>query len=236
MATSSNTVTTNTNQTISGTKTFTSINNTTYNLMDGVNNEGSLSTTATSCSLSLASGNDYSLKVGGVNVLQADVSGIVNKKYTFGRDDGVGFNTVSLSGVATNLFPIGYCWEVNSGAVTKPVSLQDLTDTASISLSRGVWAISGHIILNKGNGTYTTATKISALWNIVTGITRYPNAAGVIMSIASTSLQAQHVIPIGTINVVVTTANAVQTLTRNLTMTVGTTTSWQVNFTGVKIA
>jgi len=231
-----NYVTTNTAQTITGLKTFTSINNTTYNLMDGVNNEGSLSTTATTCSLSLPSGNNYALNVGGVNVSQADIGGVVNNKYTFGRNDGAPFTVISLTGPSANLYPIGYCWEV-LGGVTQPVNATDLTSTASISLPMGVWAISGYIVLNKGNGAYVVGSNISALWPVnIAGIKLYPNSSGVRVSIASTSTTNQHIIPIGTVNVVITTANAIQTITRNVIMTCGTTTSWQVSFTGVKIA
>jgi hypothetical protein len=91
--------------------------------------------------------------------------------------------------------------------------------------------------LNKGNGAYTTSTAVSALWNVnIAGIKLYPNSSGVRVSIASTSLVTQHVIPVGSVNLVVTTAGAIQTMTRKVIMTVGTTTSWQVSFSGVKIA
>jgi hypothetical protein len=46
----------------------------------------------------------------------------------------------------------------------------------------------------------------------------------------------QLIIPLGTVNVVVSVAGAIQTITRSITMTVGTSTTWQVSFTGVKIA
>ena len=52
----------------------------------------------------------------------------------------------------------------------------------------------------------------------------------------TTNTTAQLIIPLGTINVVVTTAGVIQTITRSITMTVGTSTTWQVSFTGVKIA
>jgi hypothetical protein len=71
--------------------------------------------------------------------------------------------------------------------------------------------------------------------NIV-GIKLYPNSSGVRISIASTSLVTQHIIPVGSVNIVVTTAGVIQTMTRNVIMTIGTTTSWQVSFTGIKIA
>jgi len=161
---------------------------------------------------------------------------IVNNKFTFGRNDGSSFNAIALTGVSANLYPIGYCWEI-IGGLTLPVNATDLVSTASIPLPMGVWAISGYIILNKGNGAYVVGSNISALWSVsIAGIKLYPNSSGMRVSIASTSTTLQHVIPIGTVNVVVTTANAVQTLTRNVTMTCGTTTSWQVSFTGVKIA
>ena len=122
-------------------------------------------------------------------------------------------------------------------SLTLPVNATDLVSTASISLPMGVWAVSGYIVLNKGNGAYVVGSNISALWPVnIAGIKLYPNSSGVRVSIASTSTTTQHVIPIGTVNLVVTTANAVQTITRQVTMTVGTTTSWQVSFTGVKIA
>ena len=102
----------------------------------------------------------------------------------------------------------------------------------------GVWAISGYLVLNKGNGAYVVGTNISALWAVnIVGIKLYPNSSGACISIASTSTNTQHIIPIGTVNVVVTGSNMpVQTLTRKVAMTCGTTTSWAVSFTGIKIA
>ena len=215
--------------------------NTFYNLIDnsastGIE-KGRLYTTSNTCYLELyGATHTFSLIVSSSNVLQADITGVQNNKYNFGRNDGATFNNISLTGLAANLYPIGYCWEI-LGGVTKPVTLTDLTDNATIALGRGVWAISGYIVLNKGNGTFTTATNVSALWTVnIAGIKIYPNSSGVRVAIASTSTTTQHIIPIGTVNLVVTTANAIQTITRQVTMTVGTTTSWQISFTGVKIA
>jgi hypothetical protein len=160
---------------------------------------------------------------------------LITNADVFGRNDGNAFNTYTSFG-GYNLYPIGYCFEI-LGGVTKPVSATDLTDNASINLTNGVWIISAYLVLNKGNGAYTTSTAVSALWNVnIAGIKLYPNSSGVRVSIASTSLVTQHVIPVGSVNLVVTTAGAIQTMTRKVIMTVGTTTSWQVSFSGVKIA
>jgi hypothetical protein len=185
------------------------------------------------------------LVAGGVSLTTTDqtitgvktfASDLITSARVFGRNDGYAFNTISTTASSLNLYPIGYCFEI-IGATTKPVSLTDLTNNVSIALTKGVWILSGFVILNKGNGVYTTSTKLSALWNVnVAGIKVFPNASGTTISIASTSLQAQHVIPLGSVNVVVTTEGAIQTMTRNVTMTVGTTTSWSISFTGVKIA
>ena len=132
---------------------------------------------------------------------------------------------------------MGYIILAIIGRTTLPVNLTDKTDNVSIALTKGVWILSGFVVINKGNGAYVVGTKLSALWNVgIAGIKLFPNAAGAIVSIASTSTVTQHVISLGSVNVVVTTAGAIQTMTRNLAMTMGATTSWSISFSDVKIA
>ena len=64
---------------------------------------------------------------------------------------------------------------------------------------------------------------------------KYPSSSGMRFPLPTTNTTPQLIIPLGTINVVVTTAGVIQTITRSIIMTVGTAT-WQVSFTGVKIA
>ena len=169
----------------------------------------------------------------GVKTFSSD---LITSARVFGRNDGYAFNTISTTASSLNLYPIGYCFEI-IGTTTLPVNLTDKTENVSIALTNGVWILSGFVVLNKGNGTYLVSTKLSALWNVgIAGIKLFPNAAGAVVSIASTSTVAQHIISLGSVNVVVTTAGAIQTMTRNLAMTCGTTTSWSISFSGVKIA
>ena len=107
---------------------------------------------------------------------------------------------------------------------------------ATINLTNGVWAISGYLVLNKGNGAYVAGSSVSVLWDNVAGSRIDPASSGMRVPIPSTNTTAQLIIPLGTINVVVTVAGAIQTISRSITMTVGTSTTWQVSFTGVKIA
>jgi len=185
------------------------------------------------------------LVAGGVSLTTTDqtitgvktfASDLITSARVFGRNDGYTFDSISTTASSLNLYPIGYCFEI-VGGTTLPVNLTDKTDNVSIALTKGVWILSGFVVINKGNGAYVVGTKLSVLWNVgIAGIKLFPNAAGAIVSIASTSTVTQHVISLGSVNVVVTTAGAIQTMTRNLAMTCGTTTSWSISFTGVKIA
>ena len=153
----------------------------------------------------------------------------------YGRNDGFTFNAVSLTGVNANLYPIGYCWEI-LGALSTPTTGSNYAGiAASPALGIGVWAISGYMVINKGTGAYLAASIVSVLWDTVAGVRIYPASSGMIYPLLAANTAAKYVIPLGTINVVVTTAGAIQTITRMISCTIGTLT-WQVSFTGVKIA
>ena len=89
--------------------------------------------------------------------------------------------------------------------------------------------------VNKGTGAYVATSSVSVLWETVAGIRIYPASSGLRFPLITSNTTAQLVIPLGTINVVVTSYGVTQTITRSIIMTVGTAT-WQVSFTGVKIA
>ena len=138
-------------------------------------------------------------------------------------------------GATNGLYPIGYCWEI-LGALSTPANGSNYAGiVASPALGLGVWAISGYLVLNKGTGSYIANSSVSVLWDTIAGIRIYPASSGMRFPLISTNTTAQLIIPLGTINVVVTTAGAIQTITRMVSMTVGTAT-WQVSFSGVKIA
>ena len=106
--------------------------------------------------------------------------------------------------------------------------------TASITLTKGVWAISGYIILQKGTGVYLVGSSITVLWDTIAGIKIFPASSGLRFPIPSTNTSSSLYLPLGTINVVVTTP-AIQNVNVCIIMTVGTA-KYQVSFTGVKIA
>jgi hypothetical protein len=160
---------------------------------------------------------------------------LITNADVFGRNDGNAFNTYTSFGTY-NLYPIGYCFEI-LGSLIKPVNgANDAGVAATINLTNGVWAISGYLVLNKGNGAYVVSSNVSVLWDNVAGSRIYPASSGMRVPLPSTNTTAQLIIPLGTINIVVTVAGAIQTISRSITMTVGTSTTWQVSFTGVKIA
>ena len=130
------------------------------------------------------------------------------------------------------------CWEIvptNPGS-TKPLSSEE-TINASGELTLGTWAITGYLWLSKGNGTFLVNSSITVLWNNVDGIRKYPSSAGFQYNIPHTNTSSTPInLCIGTVNVVVTTAGATQTIGRSVLMTIGTTTSWSMSFSGVRIA
>ena len=161
-----------------------------------------------------------------------------NGGYLYGRNDGNAFNTQTSgngSSVAL-LYPIGFCFDI-APVSTKPVSVTALTTNASIALTKGVWQISGYIFINRSNGTFVADSNVKVVYPTVAGLTIYPNASGLQMLIphTNTSLIPMN-LPIGAITVVCTTAGAILTAERTIKMTVGTTTTWSITFSGVKIA
>ena len=153
----------------------------------------------------------------------------------YGRNDAFAFNVASTVGVTNGLYPVGYCWEI-LGALSTPATGSNYAGiVASPALGKGVWAISGYLVLNKGTGAYIATSRVDVLWDAVAGIRIYPASSGLRFPLITTNTTPQLIIPLGTINVVVTTQGAIQTITRSIIMTVGTAT-WQVSFTGVKIA
>ena len=164
-----------------------------------------------------------------LNISPAIVS--LPSSYLYGRNDASTFNTAGTNA----LYPIGYCWEI-LGALSTPVNGSNYVGVvASIALTLGVWAISGYLVINKGTGAYLANSSASVLWDTVAGIRIYPASSGMIFPLLAANTAAKYVIPLGTINVVVTVAAAIQTITRTITATIGTLT-WQVSFSGVKIA
>jgi len=160
---------------------------------------------------------------------------LITSSGVFGRNDGFAFNVASTSGTTNGLYPVGHCWEI-LGALSTPATGSNYAGiVASIALTKGVWAISGYLVLNKGTGAYIATSSVDVLWDTVAGIRIYPASSGMRFPLITTNTTAQLIIPLGTINVVVSVAGAIQTITRKIVMTVGTAT-WQVSFTGVKIA
>lgn len=161
-----------------------------------------------------------------------------NGGYLYGRNDGNAFNTqTSANGSSVALlYPIGYCFNI-APVSTKPVTLTALTTNVSIALTKGVWQLSGYIFINRSNGTFLVDSNVKVVYPTVAGLTIYPNASGLQFLIphTNTSLVPMN-IPIGAITVVCTTAGAILTAERTIKMTVGTTTTWSITFSGVKIA
>lgn len=161
-----------------------------------------------------------------------------NGGYLYGRNDGNAFNTqTSANGSSVALlYPIGYCFDI-APVSTKPVTLTALTTNVSIALTKGVWQLSGYIFINRSNGTFLVDSNVKVVYPTVAGLTIYPNASGLQFLIphTNTSLVPMN-IPIGAITVVCTTAGAILTAERTIKMTVGTTTTWSITFSGVKIA
>lgn len=161
-----------------------------------------------------------------------------NGGYLYGRNDGNAFNTqTSANGSSVALlYPIGFCFDI-APVSTKPVSVTALTTNASIALTKGVWQISGYIYINRSNGTFVADSNVKVVYPTVAGLTIYPNASGLQFLIphTNTSLVPMN-IPTGAITVVCTTAGAILTAERTIKMTVGTTTTWSITFSGVKIA
>jgi hypothetical protein len=160
---------------------------------------------------------------------------LITNADVFGRNDGNAFNTYTSFGTY-NLYPIGYCFEVSS-SLAQPISGNNYSEiNASINLTNGVWALSGYLVLNKGNGTYTNMSSISALYDNVAGCKIFPNSSGMRIPLPSTNTTTQLIIPIGTVNIVVTSAGSIQTFSPYINMTVGSSTTWQWSWSGCKIA
>jgi hypothetical protein len=162
----------------------------------------------------------------------------VNGGYLYGRNDGDAFNskTSGNSSSVALLYPIGFCFETLT-ATTKPVNATELVSNASIRLTKGVWQISGYIFLSRGNGAFVSTSTIAVLYPAITGCTIYPNSAGMRYLIPHTNTSTTPmVIPLGSFTIVCTQQDAQQTVGRTVVMTVGTTTSWYITFSGVKIA
>ena len=184
------------------------------------------------------------LVAGGVGLTSTDqtITGVktftndlITSSCHYGRNDGFAFNVASTTGTTIGLYPIGYCWEI-LGVLSTPATGSNYAGiVASPALTKGVWAISGYMVINKGTGAYLAASNVSVLWDTVAGIRIYPASSGMTYPLLAASTAAKYIIPLGTINVVVTTAGAIQTITRMISCTIGTLT-WQVSFTGVKIA
>jgi hypothetical protein len=153
----------------------------------------------------------------------------------YGRNDGFAYNVASTIGVTNGLYPVGYCWEI-LGVLSTPVTGSNYVGVvASPALGLGVWAISGYLVINKGTGVYLPASSVKILWDTVVGVKIFPASSGLMFPLLAANTAVKYVIPLGTINVVVTTAGAIQTINRMISCTIGTLT-WQVSFTGVKIA
>jgi hypothetical protein len=166
------------------------------------------------------------LSLGGVNILNTCL---------YGRNDAFAFNVASTVGVTNGLYPVGYTWEI-LGVLSTPVTGSNYVGVvASPALGKGVWAISGYLVINKGTAAYLAASTVNILWDTVAGIRIYPASSGLQFPLLAASTYSKYVIPLGTINVVVTTAGAIQTINRMISCTIGTLT-WQVSFSGVKIA
>lgn len=242
----SNTVTTNTNQTITAVKTF----NNTLLIQADTNNavlrisadtttgknyiqSGVTNTAGSATDIifgSIFNSTSYATFNSPGIFLQAGQGSCL-----YGRNDGFTFDVPSTLGATNGLYPIGYSWEI-LGALSTPVSGANYAGTvASIPLTLGVWAISGYVVINKGTGAYVATSRVEVLWETVAGIRIYPASSGLRFPLITSNTTAQLVIPLGTINVVVTSYGVTQTITRSIIMTVGTAT-WQVSFTGVKIA
>ena len=162
----------------------------------------------------------------------------VNGGYLYGRNDGDAFNTrcSGNSSTVALLYPIGYCFETLS-ATTKPVNATELVGNATIALTKGVWQISGYIWLSRGNGTFVATSTLTVLYPVITGCKIFPNSAGMRYLIPHTNTNTSPmIIPLGTFTIVCTLQDAVQTVGRTVLMTVGTTTTWYITFSGVKIA
>ena len=156
-----------------------------------------------------------------------------NGSCLYGRQDGFNFNS---SNTRTGLYPVGYTWEF-LGDLSQPVSNSNISGViVSPTLLQGVWSITGYLVLNKGNGTYNTSSFVSVMYDNCTGCRIYPSSSGLRFPLASTNTTAQLVIPLGTINIVVTNNFVYQTMSPLIFMTVGSSTSWQFSFSGVKIA
>ena len=133
--------------------------------------------------------------------------------------------------------PIGYCGETIT-ATTKPVSTVPLITDATIGLTKGVWQVTGYLWLSRGNGTFLANSRISVLYPVEAGLKIYPNSAGLSFLIPHTNTSTvPMVIPVGTFTIVCTGSGLPrQTVERTINMTVGTTTSWYITFSCVKIA
>ena len=159
---------------------------------------------------------------------------LITSSGVFGRNDGFAYNVASTTGTTSGLYPIGHCWEILGALTTFGSGSTYPGVPASIALTKGVWAISGYIVLQKGTGVYLVGSSITVLWDTVTGIKIYPASSGLRFPIPSTNTSSSLYLPVGTINVVVT-APATQTVNVCIIMTPGTA-KYQVSFTGVKIA
>ena len=110
----------------------------------------------------------------------------------------------------------GTIWEI-LGDVWKPASGSYYTGiVASPALGIGVWSITGYVVLNKQSGAFTISSSIEVLWDNVTGCRIYPASSGLRFPLPSTNTTSQIIIPIGTINIVVTTTGVIQTFSTSI--------------------
>jgi hypothetical protein len=236
-----NVCTTNTAQTITAAKKFvggftTSYSNTGTNMTLNIVNDSANAINRIESGLTNATGS--SADIAFTSILNQNQFARMNSYgiYTptgnfYGRNDASTFNTTGSNG----LLPIGYTWEI-LGALSTPVTGSNYVGiTASPNLSMGVWAISGYLVINKGTGVYLATSSVKILWDTVVGVKIYPASSGLIFPLLGANTAVKYVIPLGTINVVVTINGAIQTINRMISCTIGTLT-WQVSFTGVKIA
>jgi hypothetical protein len=245
IANSVNTCTLNTNQTITGLKTFspaivvksTSNNsiltifadpNTGNNYIESGNNSSDTAATPMNDIIFGSYNNNHSyITLGKYGLfLQA-----MNGSCLYGRTDGYAFNTQSTLGVTAGLYPIGYSFDWQSPTVTFNTSYNIIqSDTIPI----GVWMINGGCIIVKGSGSFTTASFTQITATIGTG-TGTIHTLPMIFPIPSGYPQAQLVAPMTGITLVCQTACIINFTNFTLMNSAGNTTRSNY-FTFTKIA